>query len=106
MRQIYLSAKGVANGCCDISSMAGYAGAAPTDRAMRTELDQPLTQRARLGTGAVASPGEEAQLLHQDISGGSDEHAKLVGEEARAAGAVDLKAVVKLLDPVLDLTAT
>src|SRR3989442_8407864 len=44
-------------------------------------------------------------LLHQHVSGGGQQHPQLVGEEARAAGAVDFKSVMQLFYPVLDLGA-
>jgi hypothetical protein len=46
-----------------------------------------------------------AQLLHEDVGGGGQEDPELIGQEARAAGAIDLQAVFELLDAVLDVSA-
>ena len=59
------------------------------------ELQEPLPQGADLGSGTFAV-GAQAQLLHQNVRGGGEQNPQLVGEKARAAGAVDLKAVVQL----------
>ena len=59
------------------------------------ELQEPLPQGADLGSGTFAV-GAQAQLLHQNVRGGGEQNSQLVGEKARAAGAVDLKAVVQL----------
>ena len=46
-----------------------------------------------------------AQLLHQHIGGGGQQHAELVGPEIAATGAVDLKSV-QFIDPALYLAAS
>src|SRR5487761_188025 len=66
------------------------------------KLQEPLTQGADLGSRTLAAAGAQAQLLHQNVGGGGEQYPQLIGEKARAAGAVDLKAVVQLFYPVLD----
>src|ERR1039458_2955864 len=67
-------------------------------------LSQPLTQCAHLSARTLTTSGTQAQLLHQHIGGGGEQHAQLVGEEVRTAGAVDLQPMVQFFDAVLDLT--
>src|SRR5207245_300151 len=78
-----------------------------THRALdsRAEFEQTFSQGADLSTCTLAVAGHQAQLLHQHVSGGGQQHPQLVGEEARAAGAVDFKSVMQLFYPVLDLGA-
>src|SRR5204862_1785979 len=45
-----------------------------------------------------------ADLLHQHVRGGCQQHAQLIGKEPRATRAVERETVVELLDAVLDLT--
>src|SRR3569833_2669418 len=71
-----------------------------------TEPEQAIAQRAHLGACALTSSGAQAQLQHQHISGGGQQHAQLVGHESRATRAVDLQSVVQLFNPVLHLTAS
>jgi len=66
-----------------------------------TELEQPFAQRAHLSAATIPATGGQAQLLHQYIGGGGEEYAQLVGEQARAAGAVDFQPTMQLFDPVL-----
>jgi hypothetical protein len=47
----------------------------------------------------------DPQLLHQDICSGRHENAELIGQEARATGAIDLQIALQLLDPVFNLTS-
>src|ERR1039457_2750311 len=68
------------------------------------ELQQTFAKHANLGAGASGASGPQAQLLHQDICGGGEQDAELVGPEAGATGAVDLK-VVQFLDAVFDVAA-
>src|SRR5690348_4384813 len=71
-----------------------------------TELEQPFAQGADLRSGARSALSAEAQLLHQNVGGRGEQHPQLIGEEARAAGAVDLEPMMQLLDAILDLSAT
>ena len=66
----------------------------------------PLAQGADFGSRALTVAVTEVQFLHEIVGGGGGRNAKLVGEKVRSAGVVDLKAVVNLSDPVLDLAAT
>jgi hypothetical protein len=43
--------------------------------------------------------------LHEGIGGDGEQHAKLVGPEASATGAVEFHAELQLFDAILDLTA-
>ena len=70
------------------------------------ELQEPPMQGADLGSRRLAPAGAQAQLLHQNAGSGGERNPHLVGEKARAAASVDLKAVVKRFDPVLALAAT
>ena len=58
-----------------------------------------------MGTRAPGPPGLEAKLLHQHICGCSQEHPQLIGQETRATGAVDVKAELEFLKPVLSVAA-
>lgn len=64
------------------------------------ELEHVLAQGGDLGPGPAGVRRPEPQLLQQDIGGGGQQHAQLVGEEARAARAVDLEAMMEFLEPV------
>src|SRR5512139_3899425 len=66
-----------------------------------SDFEEGVAEGRDLSASELGARGSEAQLLHEDVGGGGEEDAELVGEEARAAGAVDLEAVVQLLDPVL-----
>jgi hypothetical protein len=62
--------------------------------------------------GAYLSPTEggayrfEAQFLIEDVRSGGEQRSKLIGEEAGAAGAVDLEPVVQLFDPIFYVAAS
>ena len=68
------------------------------------EFQQPLAKGTHLGASTVAPAGAQTQLLHQDVRGGRQQNAELIGHEAGAAGTVDLQTVVQLLDPILDVS--
>lgn len=70
-----------------------------------TEFHELFAQGADLRPPIGGARGVRAQLLVEDVGGGAQQAAELVGEEAAAAGAVDLEAVMQLLDPILDVTA-
>src|SRR2546426_5680100 len=72
---------------------------------MDAEFEQPLTQRGHLRAGADGARGPQPEFLHEDVRGGGEEHAQLIGPEATAAGAPDLESLVELLDPILDVAA-
>ena len=67
----------------------------------RADLEEAVTERRDLGPPELRALRAEAQLLEEDVGGRRREETKLVPEEARAARAVELEAVVKLLDAVL-----
>src|SRR3990172_4036346 len=67
------------------------------------EREQPLTQRGHLRTGAGRARGPQPEFLHEDIRGGREEHAQLIGPEATATRAPDLEPVVEFLDPIFDV---
>src|SRR2546426_9061247 len=69
------------------------------------ELEQPLTQRGHLRAGAGGARGPQPEFLHEDVRGGGEEHAQLIGPEAPAARASDLESVVEFLDPIFDVAA-
>ena len=71
----------------------------------RAELRQMFAQGADLGRTEGGARGSQAQLLVEHIGRGGQKPPQLVGQEAGAAGAVDLQAVVQLLDPILDVGA-
>jgi len=58
-----------------------------------SQLQQSLAQHANLGAGTSGAGSPQAQLLHQNIRGGGEQDAELVGPEAGATGAVDLELV-------------
>jgi len=78
----------------------------PTDRDLdpHAELDELLAQGRDLRPGAIGVVSREAELLHQHVGCRRHQHAELVGPETRAAGPVDLQAVMQLLEPIFDLT--
>ena len=60
------------------------------------ELEQPLAQGGYLGACQRGAGRSTAQFLHQRVRRSGQQHSELIGEEMRAAGAVDLQAVVQL----------
>jgi hypothetical protein len=52
------------------------------------ELEQAIAQGADLSAYTLAAEGYQTQLPHQYVSGGSQHHTQLIGQEARAAGSV------------------
>ena len=60
------------------------------------EFEQPLAQRRYLRTRQAGSDRTAAQLLHEHVSSGGQKDPELIGQKARAAGAVDLQPVVQL----------
>src|SRR5712692_3222659 len=72
---------------------------------MDAELEQALTQRGHLRAGAGRVRGPQPEFLHEDVRGGGEEHAQLIGPEATAARASDLESVVEFLDPIFDVAA-
>src|SRR5947207_1973827 len=79
--------------------------AAPGLAHRRADLEQLQSQRRDLGASKLGTREFVTQLLEQYIRGGGEQHAHLVGEEARRAGAVDLQVAFELLDAVLDVAA-
>jgi hypothetical protein len=57
------------------------------------QLQQAFPQRPNLSSRTAGVRGVQAQLLHQHVGGGGQQDAELVGPEAAATGAVDLKIV-------------
>ena len=45
------------------------------------------------------------KFLEENVSRGCHEYPQLVSEETGTTGAIDLKAVLEFLDPVLNITA-
>src|ERR1019366_9435015 len=72
---------------------------------LRTQLQQPFTQRPRLRPGAGRPRRSQPQFLHQHISGRRQQHAELVSPEFRTTGAVDLQSLMQLLEAVFDFSA-
>ena len=56
-----------------------------------SQFQQSLAQHANLGAGTSGTGSPQAQLLHQNIRGGGEQDAELVGPEAGATGAIDLE---------------
>jgi hypothetical protein len=79
--------------------------AAGTGDDPRADLEQAFAQRrdlrARVGGAGRVPP----KFLQQDVRGGGEEHAQLVGPEPHATRAIDLEAVMQFLDPILDVAA-
>lgn len=69
------------------------------------EFEQSLAHCAHLGPTTWPSPRQQAPLLYENIGGGSEQHAELIGQEACAAPAINLQSVVNFFDAVLDLGA-
>ena len=81
----------------------------------RSQFQEAFPQCPCLRPSAVGARGRQAQLLHQHVGRGGQQHAELVGPKPgppatglcrwggkpTATGAIDLKSV-QLLDPVLD----
>ena len=63
------------------------------DHHPRTEFQEPCTKRLYLGAGAIGQRGLKAQLLHQHVGRGSQQHTELIGPETTATGAIDLQRV-------------
>ena len=72
---------------------------------LHADLQQAVLEGPDLGSGTGSVRSVPAQFLHQDVGRRGQEDAELVGEEARATGAIDLKAILEFLDSVLRVTA-
>ena len=72
---------------------------------MDAELEQSFTQPGHLGASTRRARGSQPELLHEDERGGREEHAQLIGPEATAARAPDLKSVVEGIKFVRKITA-
>jgi len=67
------------------------------------ELHEVFAQSTDL-RGAERGPGSpQPQFLIEHVRGGAQEPAQLIGEEAAAAGAVDVQPVMQLFDPILNV---
>src|ERR1035441_9750614 len=55
------------------------------------QFQQPFAECPDLSACTVGARGPQAQLLHQHVSGGGQQHPELVGPEIAATGAVDLQ---------------
>ncbi len=66
----------------------------------RAQFQQAQPQCAGLGTAAGCPACMQAQLLEHDI-GRRHQHAQLVGQETGATGAINIQALLQLLDAVL-----
>src|SRR5450631_266503 len=69
------------------------------------EFQEVFAQGADLGGSEGGARGAQTQFLVEHVGGGAQQTPQLIGEEAAATGAVDLKAVMQLLDPIFDVTA-
>jgi hypothetical protein len=69
------------------------------------ELQEVFAQGVDLSRPEDGARGTPAQLLVEHIGGSAEQTPKLIGEEARATGAIDLKSVVQLFNPILDVTS-
>ena len=56
--------------------------AAGRDDHAGAKLQQPFAERPDLGASAAGAGGSQAQLLHQHVGRGGQQHAELVGPEA------------------------
>ena len=83
---------------------AGKCGddAAHRDHDVNADLEQSFPEGGYLCPGTGGSCGTEPDLLHQHVRRRGEQDTKLISPEAGATGAVDLEAVVKLFDAVLD----
>ena len=79
--------------------------AADRDDDVDAELEQALAQRGHLRAGTRGARGPQPEFLHEDVRGGREEHAQLIGPEATATRAPDLEPVVEFLDPIFDVAA-
>jgi len=68
------------------------------------DLEEFEPQGGDLSARPVGTSSSETDLLQQSIGRGGEQHAQLIGEEPRTAGAIK-RDVKQLLDPVLDLAA-
>ena len=66
---------------------------------------QSLAQGGHLRAREAGAGRAASQLLHEHVGGGGQQHPQLIGQEARAAGAVDLKPVMQFFYAVLDVGA-
>ncbi len=66
------------------------------------EFHQMFAQGAELGRAERGARSAQAQLLVEHVGGSGQQPPQLVGQEAGATGAVDLQAMVQLLDPILN----
>ena len=58
--------------------------AAQQDQHTRAQFQQPFAQRPDLSPRAVGTRSSQAQLLHQHVGGGGQQHAELIGPELAA----------------------
>jgi hypothetical protein len=66
------------------------------------QLEQALAQPADLGGGEAGPLRPQPQLLKQDIGSGAEQDPELIGEKARATGAVNVQTVIQFLDAQFD----
>lgn len=69
------------------------------------EFWQSFPQGAHLLSNTISSASAQLRLLHQNRDRGGEQHPQMVGEEARATGAGELRSIVLLLDPALDFAS-
>lgn len=79
--------------------------AAHGDDHVDAQFEQPLAQPRHLGARTRGARSPQAEFLHEDVRGGREEHAQLIGPEATAARSSDLEPVVQFLDPIFDVAA-
>src|SRR2546425_4254609 len=79
--------------------------AAHGDDHVDAQFEQALAQPRYLGARARGVRGPQAEFLHEDVRGGREEHAQLIGPEATAARASDLEPLMEFLDPIFNVAA-
>jgi len=70
-----------------------------------TQLQKTLAQGADLCLVKTRPRGQATPFLHQDVGGSRHKHAQLIGPEAGAACAIEIKAVMQFLDAVFGVSA-
>ena len=69
---------------------------------LSAQFQQPFAQGPHLRPRASGPRRPQPQFLHQNVGSRRQQYPELVGQELRAARAVDLQALVQFLEAVLD----
>jgi hypothetical protein len=67
------------------------------------ELEEALPQRAHLCRGKIGAGTTEPKFLHEDIRSRSQQYTKLIRQEARATGPIDLEPMMQFFKVLIDL---